>query len=67
MKCKLISLDTSIQKTGYAVFVDGKYESSGVLKPGKKVSGDEAFELESKEIILFLKTMNPDVVVVETT
>lgn len=66
-KCKLIALDTSIQKTGFSVFEDGVYKKSGVLKQDRKVSGDEALYCESKKILDFLKAENPDIVVVETT
>lgn len=32
MQCKLLSLDTSSNSTGWALFVNGKYEESGCIK-----------------------------------
>lgn len=67
MIVKLVSFDTSIQKTGFCVFNNGEYKTSGTITPGKKVSGDDAFQLEAKAIIDFLNQELPDIIVIETT
>ena len=67
MKCKLISLDTATKKTGYCVYENGNYVHSGVIEINAKITGDDAFDKESRKIIEFLNQEKPDIVVVEQT
>lgn len=66
-QCKVVSLDTSIHKTGYAVYIDGKYGNSGILIHEKNLTGYDALIAEARIIIGFLNNEKPDIVVVETT
>ena len=66
-QCKIVSLDTSIHKTGYAVYIDGKYGKSGILTHEKNLTGYDALIAEARIIISFLNNEKPDIVVVETT
>lgn len=63
--CKTISLDTSSSETGYAIFLDGEYSSSGVLVPSKQAKGQEKMDEMCRKITSFLSDESPDIVIVE--
>lgn len=65
-KCKLISLDTSSTKSGWAYFENAKYKESGVIDLSKYKGGSED---RLKEMCLNLLTIlekyKPDMIVIE--
>ena len=71
-QCKLISLDTSSSKTGWAYFVAGEYKKSGVIdfdtnecKKKYKGNSDKRIEDMCLSIIDLLKEYRPDIIVIE--
>ena len=71
-KCKLLSLDTSSSKTGWACFEDAKYKKSGVInfdtnecKKKYKGNSDKRIEDMCLAIIDLLKKYKPDIIVIE--
>lgn len=64
-RCKLISLDTSSSETGYAIFEDAYYASSGILSPDKKLKGQPKMDDMCKRIVKLLTSENPDIVIIE--
>lgn len=69
---RLISLDTSSSKSGYAIFDNAKYVKSGVIdldtkECKKKYKGDSDKRIEDMclSIINILKEYNPDIIVIE--
>ena len=71
-KCKLLALDTSSSKTGWAMFENAKYKKSGVInfdtnECKKKYKGNSEQRLEDMclAIINLLKEYNPDIIVIE--
>lgn len=66
--CKLVSLDTSSSCTGWSVFLNGKYTSSGVINLKKfKGSGQERMDEMCISIARLLDREQPDIIVVEET
>lgn len=63
--CKLISLDTSSSETGYAIFINAEYQSSGVLQSDKKLKNQPKMDDMCRRIIRLLKAEEPDIVVIE--
>lgn len=71
-KCKLLSLDTSSSKTGWAYFEAAKYIKSGVIdfdtkehKKKYKDNSDERVEDMCLAVLDLLKKIKPDIIVVE--
>lgn len=71
-KCKLLALDTSSSKTGWAIFENAKYKKSGVInfdtnECKKKYKGNSEQRLEDMclAIINLLKEYKPDIIVIE--
>lgn len=71
-KCKLLSLDTSSTKTGWALFVNTEYIKSGVIdldtkecKKKYKDNSDKRIEDMCLSIINLLKEYTPDIIVIE--
>ena len=71
-KCRLLSLDTSSSKTGWACFEDAKYKKSGVIdfdtnecKKRYKGNSDKRLEDMCLAIIDLLKKYEPDIIVIE--
>ena len=60
---KLMALDTSLSSTGWALFIDGEYENSGVLD--KHNSKDKLYDM-GDEILRLLRNNEPDCVVTES-
>lgn len=66
MKCKTISFDTSTNSTGYSIFINGEYISSGLIKVDCiKNTNDRMIEM-IKQIYLIIDCENPDICVWET-
>lgn len=66
--CKLIGLDTSSSSTGWSVFLNGLYNSSGVINFKKfKGSGQERMNEMCISIIHLLERERPNIVAVEET
>ncbi|MBR6162998.1 hypothetical protein IKQ26_03780 [bacterium] len=60
---KMVSLDTSTTKTGYAVFLNGKVARAGILK-----RGDEAdYKTMLTSLWKFLESEKPQIIVTELT
>lgn len=64
-ECKMISLDTSSSKTGYAIFINGNIEKSGVYDLSKMK--ENRFKTMCISLANFIKGQKPEIVVVETT
>ena len=71
-KCKLISIDSSSSKTGWAYFENGEYKKSGVLNFDtndckKKYKGNSDKRIEDMSLAIFnlLKEHKPDIIVIE--
>lgn len=71
-RCRLLSLDTSSSKTGWACYENATYKKSGVIdfdtkELKKKYQGDSERRLEDMclAIINLLKEYEPDIIVIE--
>lgn len=64
---KVLSLDTSSSSTGWAVFVNGKYESSGCIDLKKIKDSKERMKEMVFSIQDLLNSEQPDIVYVELT
>lgn len=63
---KLISLDTSSSKTGWAFFIDAKYVTHGLIDLSKdKLTSDERIKKMCLQIVEVLMKYKPDIIVVE--
>lgn len=64
---KLIAFDTSTSKTGYSIFIDGDYQSSGLVDcSSDKVARTRINEM-IKQIYNVLEVEKPDIVITEMT
>ena len=71
-KCKLLSLDTSSSKTGWAYFVNAKYKKSGVIdldtkecKKEYKSNSDKRIKDMCSAVWSLLQKYKPDIIVIE--
>ena len=71
-KCRLISLDTSSSKTGWACYENAVYKKSGVIdfdtkELKKRYQGNSEQRLEDMCLAIFnlLKEYKPDIIVIE--
>ena len=71
-KCKLLSLDTSSSKTGWAYFEDTKYKKSGIIdldtkecKKKYKNNSDNRIKDMCIEVLNLLQKYKPDIIVIE--
>lgn len=68
-KSTLISLDTSSSKTGWAFFINGKYNQSGLIdlttKENKKLSSDDRIGKMCLTIFELINKYSPDTIVIE--
>ncbi len=71
-KCKLLSLDTSSSKTGWAYFENAKYKKSGVIdldtkecKKKYKENSEKRIEDMCLAVLDLLKKIKPDIIVIE--
>lgn len=65
MSCKTISIDSSTNKTGYAVWVDGKFQRSGLIDVSKIKDVNKRLPEMMKEITTLLSNEKADLVYVE--
>jgi len=66
-QCKLLSLDTSSSCSGWSIFLNGEYSSSGVFNLKKIKSSDERFKQMCTILLYTLNTEQPDIVGIEMT
>lgn len=71
-KCRMISIDSSSSKTGWAYFLDGKYNKSGVIdldtkecRKKYKDNSDKRVEDMCLAVWELLQTYKPDIIVIE--
>lgn len=65
---KVLSLDTSTTKTGWGLFIDGKYNDCGLIDlSDMKEKAEQRIPIMIAEIENIMKLYAPDIVVVETT
>ena len=67
MSCKLISMDTSSNSTGIAIFIDGKLSRHFLIDLKKIKSTDERIEEMIKQIYKLIEAESPDIIVTELT
>lgn len=60
---KLLSIDSSTSSTGYAIFIDGRYSSSGCID--LKKYKDEKLPEMIRRLFVLIDKENPDIVTVE--
>lgn len=61
---KILSLDQSTQKTGFAITIDGNYAKSGVIELKNKDTIQRLLDMTEK-IIALVNSEDPDIVVFE--
>lgn len=66
-KCRMISLDTSSTKSGWAYFEAGELVLSGELDYSKEKDSEIRVEEMIMSIYKVLSTYNPDIIVAEKT
>ena len=66
---KVIALDTSTTKTGWSIFIDGKYNDCGLidLSDMKKTTAEDRIPIMIREIENTIIDYSPDIVIVENT
>lgn len=64
-KSKILSLDTASVHTGWAFYIDGKYNKSGVINLSKIKDVNIRIKEMIKNVELLISTYEPDCVVVE--
>lgn len=67
INCRLITIDSSTNKSGIAIFDNGIYQSNLLLDFGKDKKMDSRFEKMSLELIKTLNINNPDIIYIEET
>ena len=67
MDTKLVTIDSSSNKSGVAWFVNGIYKEHCLLNCSRYKNMDERFEYMSKEIWMALNEYKPDIVYIEET
>lgn len=65
MGCKMISFDTSLVSTGFAIFINGKCTSYGNIKIDKKLDENKKLHKMIFEIIKTIDREKPDICVWE--
>lgn len=64
-KWKVLALDTSSNKTGWALFVNGKYAESGVIDLSKNKNAEDRIKKMCFSITTLIFDKSPDDVVIE--
>lgn len=67
MSCTYISFDQSSTATGYCIWLDGQYQSHGLINHKKIKEADLRFDAMSKDIVALLNEIKPQVVTIEDT
>lgn len=61
---KILALDQSTSKTGYALFIDNELKSYGIIRPSKTLSNDNKISMLIR-LSKFIKEENPDLILIE--
>lgn len=61
---KILSLDQSTSKTGFAIFEDNKLIEYGVIRPSKKINDNNMISVFLK-IVKKVEEVKPDIVLLE--
>ena len=61
---KIVSIDQSTSKSGYAIFIDGELEFYGIIRPSKKLNNNNMISMFLK-LSQFIKDEKPDLVLFE--
>lgn len=64
-KIKVLALDTSSNKTGWALFINGKYAESGLIDLSKNKNTEERIKKMCFSIATLIFDKSPDYVVIE--
>lgn len=64
-KIKVLALDTSSNKTGWALFINGKYAESGLIDLSKNKNVEERIKKMCLSITNLIFDKSPDIVVIE--
>lgn len=64
-KVKVLALDTSSNKTGWALFINGKYAESGLIDLSKNKNVEERIKKMCLTITTLIFAKSPDYVVIE--
>lgn len=64
---KIIALDQSTTRTGFSVFVDGKYDHSGLIDKHKNKDLHSRFKEMYEDIYKTIEKERPEIVVIEDT
>lgn len=64
-KTKVLALDTSSNKTGWALFINGKYSESGVIDLSKNKNAEDRIKKMCLSITTLIFDKAPNVVVIE--
>ena len=64
---RILSLDQSTTRSGYAIFVDGKYDHSGLIDKHKNKDINSRFKEMYEGIHEVIEAEKPDIVVLEDT
>lgn len=64
-KVKVLAFDTSTKKTGWALFVNGKYAESGLIDLSKNKNTEERIKKMCFSIATLIFDKSPDYVVIE--
>ena len=70
MDCKMVSLDTSLSASGYALFQNGMLSDSGVItgiSSSDEPDKDKRLDYMCKNLLYYLLKTQPDIVVIEMT
>lgn len=66
MECKTIGLDTSMTSTGYSIFMNGEYSSSGKIDVSHSKKTDDKIREMIQELYELIQREKPDICVWET-
>jgi len=61
----ILSIDSGIEKTGYAIFKDKKYLTSALIKTSKTIKTEKRLEEIYNEIKKIVKKYKPDKIILE--
>ena len=66
-KCRMVSIDSSTNKTAYAVYEGGSLTGHGLLDISDEHNMDNRFSKMSRKIMEILSKYDPDIVYIEET